>query len=217
MLPEPGLLRCKSRLEYIISNARHFIKICDMLIGYARISTADQNPALQRDALLSAGCERIFEETASGAKTDRPQLAAALAYMRKGDTLVVWKLDRLARSIKQLIETVGQLEASGVKFRSLTENIGTDSAGGRFVFHIFGALAEFERNLIRERTHAGLKAARARGRKGGRPRSMTPADIQAAQALLAANVAPAAAAKRMGVSRATLYRHLKPLRQALPG
>jgi DNA invertase Pin-like site-specific DNA recombinase len=188
-----------------------------MLIGYARVSTADQNPALQRDALKQAGCERIFEEAASGAKENRPQLTAALDHMRKGDTLVVWKLDRLARSMKQLIETVGQLETAGVKFRSITENIGTDSAGGRFVFHIIGALAEFERSLIRERTAAGLRAARARGRKGGRPKSMTAGDVQAAEALLAGNVGPGAIAKRMGVSRATLYRHLKQANDAVHG
>jgi DNA invertase Pin-like site-specific DNA recombinase len=180
-----------------------------MLIGYARVSTVDQDLALQRDALRQAGCERIFEEAASGAKENRPELAKALDHMRKGDTLVVWKLDRLARSMKQLIETVGALEAAGVKFRSITENLGTDSAGGRFVFHVFGALAEFERSLIRERTNAGLKAARARGRKGGRPKSMTAEDVQAAEALLNGNVGPTAVAKRMGVSRATLYRHLK--------
>jgi DNA invertase Pin-like site-specific DNA recombinase len=180
-----------------------------MLIGYARVSTVDQDLALQRDALQQAGCERIFEEAASGAKENRPELAKALDHMRKGDTLVVWKLDRLARSMKQLIETVAQLEAAGVKFRSITENLGTDSAGGRFAFHVFGALAEFERSLIRERTNAGLNAARARGRKGGRPKSMTAEDVQAAEALLNGNVGPTAVAKRMGVSRATLYRHLK--------
>jgi DNA invertase Pin-like site-specific DNA recombinase len=180
-----------------------------MLIGYARVSTVDQDLALQRDALRQAGCERIFEEAASGAKENRPELAKALDHMRKGDTLVVWKLDRLARSMKQLIETVAQLEAAGVKFRSITENLGTDSAGGRFVFHVFGALAEFERSLIRERTNAGLKAARARGRKGGRPKSMTAEDVRAAETLLNGNVGPTAVAKRMGVSRATLYRHLK--------
>jgi DNA invertase Pin-like site-specific DNA recombinase len=180
-----------------------------MLIGYARVSTVDQDLALQRDALRQAGCERIFEEAASGAKENRPELAKALDHMRKGDTLVVWKLDRLARSMKQLIETVAQLEAAGVKFRSITENLGTDSAGGRFVFHVFGALAEFERSLIRERTNAGLKAARARGRKGGRPKSMTAEDGQAAEALLNGNVGPTAVAKRMGISRATLYRYLK--------
>jgi DNA invertase Pin-like site-specific DNA recombinase len=185
-----------------------------MLIGYARVSTVDQDLALQRDALRQAGCERIFEEAASGAKENRPELAKALDHMRKGDTLVVWKLDRLARSMKQLIETVAQLEAAGVKFRSITENLGTDSAGGRFVFHIFGALAEFERSLIRERTNAGLKAARARGRKGGRPKSMTAEDVQAAETLLNGNVGPTAVAKRMGVSRATLYRHLKQVNDA---
>jgi DNA invertase Pin-like site-specific DNA recombinase len=185
-----------------------------MLIGYARVSTVDQDLALQRDALRQAGCERIFEEAASGAKENRPELAKALDHMRKGDTLVVWKLDRLARSMKQLIETVAQLEAAGVKVRSITENLGTDSAGGRFVFHIFGALAEFERSLIRERTNAGLKAARARGRKGGRPKSMTAEDVQAAETLLNGNVGPTAVAKRMGVSRATLYRHLKQVNDA---
>ena len=180
-----------------------------MLIGYARVSTTDQDPALQRDALKRAGCERIYEEAASGAKANRPELAKALDHMREGDTLVVWKLDRLARSMKQLIETVGALEAAGVKFRSITESIGTDSAGGRFVFHIFGALAEFERSLIRERTNAGLKAARARGRKGGRPKSMTSDDVKAAEGMLAADMGPVSVAKRLGVSRATLYRHLK--------
>ncbi len=180
-----------------------------MLIGYARVSTVDQDPALQRDALKRTGCERIFEETASGAKANRPELDRALDHMRKGDTLVVWKLDRLARSMKQLIETVGALEAADVKFRSITENVGTDSAGGRFVFHVFGALAEFERSLIRERTNAGLKAARARGRKGGRPKSMTSDDVKAAEGMLAADMGPVAVAKRLGVSRATLYRHLK--------
>ena len=134
--------------------------------------------------------------------------------MRKRDTLVVWKLDRLARSMKQLVETVAQLEAEGVKFRSITENIGTDSAGGRFVFHIFGALAEFERSLIRERTNAGLKVARARGRKGGRPESMTADDVRIAEKMLASDVAPVEVAKRLKVSRATLFRHLKQSKEA---
>ncbi len=134
--------------------------------------------------------------------------------MRKRDTLVVWKLDRLARSMKQLVETVAQLEAEGVKFRSITENIGTDSAGGRFVFHIFGALAEFERSLIRERTNAGLKVARARGRKGGRPKSMTADDVRIAEKMLASDVAPVEVAKRLKVSRATLFRHLKQSKEA---
>ena len=140
-----------------------------MLIGYARVSTRDQTPALQLDALEAAGCERIFEETASGAHRDRPQLAAALDWMREGDALAVWRLDRLARSVRQLIDTVENLDARGIGFRSLTEAIDTTTAGGRLVFHIFGALAEFERNLISERTRAGLDAARARGQSAGRP------------------------------------------------
>ena len=138
-----------------------------MLVGYARVSTQDQKPELQLDALRKAGCERIFSDKASGAQRDRPELSAALSYMRDGagDVLVVWKLDRLARSLKQLIETVEDLGTRGIGFRSLTEAIDTTSAGGRLTFHIFGAMAEFERSIIRERTRAGLDAARARGRR----------------------------------------------------
>ena len=138
-----------------------------MLIGYARVSTQEQDLALQLDALKAAGCERIYEERASGAQRDRPELKAALGYMREGDTLVVWKLDRLARSLKQLIDTVEDLGARGIGLRSLTEAIDTTTSGGKLIFHIFAALAEFERAVIRERTLAGLAAARARGRKGG--------------------------------------------------
>ena len=148
-----------------------------MLVGYARVSTQDQKPELQLDALTAAGCEKVFEEKASGALRDRPQLQAALDYMRDGDTLVVWKLDRLARSIKQLIETVEMLEERGVGFRSITEAIDTTTSGGRLVFHIFAALAEFERSIIRERTVAGLASARARGRFGGRPPSLSDKDL----------------------------------------
>ena len=144
-----------------------------MLVGYARVSTQDQNPDLQLDALKAAGCEKVFTEKASGGQRDRPELAAALSYMRPGDSLVVWKLDRLARSMPQLIDTVSTLEDQGIGFRSLTEAIDTTTAGGKLVFHIFGALAEFERSVIRERTRAGLKAARDRGRKGGRPQEST--------------------------------------------
>jgi DNA invertase Pin-like site-specific DNA recombinase len=143
-----------------------------MLIGYARVSTHEQNLDLQLDALKQAGCERTFQDQVSGAKADRPGLRKALEQLRPGDTLVVWRLDRLGRSLKHLIETVGQLEDQGIGFRSLQETIDTTTSGGRLVFQIFGALAEFERNLIRERTLAGLAAARARGRKGGRPRSL---------------------------------------------
>lgn len=180
-----------------------------MLIGYARVSTQDQKPELQLDALKAAGCEKVFVERASGAQRDRPELKAALDYMRSGDTLVVWKLDRLARSVKQLIETVEGLEDQQIGFRSLTEAIDTTTPGGKLVFHIFGALAEFERAIIRERTRAGLEAARARGRKGGRPAKLRAQDLKAARALLAdRSITVAEVAARLGVSPATLYRHL---------
>lgn len=180
-----------------------------MLVGYARVSTQDQTPELQLDALKVAECERVFEEKASGAQRDRPQLMAALDYARKGDTIVVWKLDRLARSTKQLIETVELLEERGVGFRSLTENIDTTTSGGRLIFHIFAALAEFERAVIRERSSAGLKAARERGRVGGRPPVMTKDDIAAAKALLSdPSITTRQVAERIGVSVSTLYKHL---------
>lgn len=180
-----------------------------MLIGYARVSTQDQNPDLQLDALTQAGCEKIFTEKASGARRDRPELKAALEYMRPGDTLVVWKLDRLARSLKQLIETVEGLEGQGIGFRSLTEAIDTTTPGGKLVFHLFAALAEFERSMIRERTNAGLKAARDRGRVGGRPRSLSDEDLAAAKALLRdPAITVAQVAKRLGVTPSTLYNHL---------
>jgi DNA invertase Pin-like site-specific DNA recombinase len=187
-----------------------------MLVGYARVSTQDQNLALQRDALTEAGCEKLFVEKASGAQRDRPQLMAALDFMREGDTLVVWKLDRLARSIRQLIETVETLEARRMGFRSITEAIDTTTPGGRLVFHIFAALAEFERSIIRERTTAGLAAARERGRVGGRPPALKNKDIDVAKALLAD---PAITAKdvaaRLGVSLSTLYRHLPAARATI--
>lgn len=180
-----------------------------MLVGYARVSTQDQNLDLQIDALKAAGCEKIFIEKASGAQRDRPELQAAIEYARNGDTLVVWKLDRLARSIKQLIETIEGLGGRSIGFRSLTEAIDTTTAGGRLIFHIFGALAEFERAIIKERTRAGLDAAKARGRVGGRPPKLSEEDIKAAKALLADDgITAAEAAKRIGVSLATLYRYL---------
>jgi DNA invertase Pin-like site-specific DNA recombinase len=156
-----------------------------MLLGYARVSTVDQNLALQRDALTEAGCTKIFNEQMSGAVTDRPALHDALEFARSGDTLIVWKLDRLARSMKQLIETVETLRMRGIGFRSLTEALDTTTAQRRLVFHMFGALAEFERSLIRERTQAGLAAARRAGRTGGRPPKLTDHDIEAAKAMLA--------------------------------
>jgi DNA invertase Pin-like site-specific DNA recombinase len=143
-----------------------------MLIGYARVSTSDQTLDLQKDALEKAGCSRIFTDTASGAKAERTGLDDALNYVRTGDTLVVWRLDRLGRSLKHLIETITGLNNRHIGFKSITENIDTTTSGGKLIFHIFGALAEFERDIIRERTQAGLTAARARGRKGGRPRAL---------------------------------------------
>jgi DNA invertase Pin-like site-specific DNA recombinase len=154
-----------------------------MLIGYARVSTHDQSLALQQDALLKVGCNKLFTDTASGAKTERRGLDEALNYVRSGDTLVVWRLDRLGRSLPHLIATMTDLEERGIGFKSLTENIDTTTSGGKLIFHIFGALAEFERNLIRERTTAGLTAARARGRKGGRPNGLTARQRSIAQSL----------------------------------
>jgi DNA invertase Pin-like site-specific DNA recombinase len=187
-----------------------------MYVGYARVSTQDQDPALQHDALIQAGCDKVFTEKASGAQRDRLELQAALAYMRPGDTLVVWKLDRLARSLKQLIETVEALEQQKIGFRSLTEAIDTTTPDGKLIFHIFAALAEFERSIIRERTNAGLTAARARGRTGGRPPALAQADLAAAKALLRdPGITVEEAARRVGVSPSTLYRHLPGGRSAV--
>lgn len=180
-----------------------------MLVGYARVSTQDQKPQLQLDALEVVGCAKIFVEKASGAQRDRPELQAAIDYMRSGDTLVVWKLDRLARSMKQLIETVEGLDERGIGFKSITEAIDTTTAGGKLVFHIFGALAEFERSIIRERTKAGLNAARARGRTGGRPPKLTQNDLRVAKAMLQeGTMTVAEIAHQLRVSPATLYRRL---------
>src|SRR3954466_11684681 len=152
-----------------------------MLIGYARVSTNDQTLDLQQDALTKAGCEKIFTDTVSGATTERKGLDQALTKLRAGDTLTVWRLDRLGRSLPHLITTITSLEKQGIGFKSLTENIDTTTSGGKLIFHIFGALAEFERNLIRERTLAGLEAARARGRTGGKPK-LTPENRKVAAA-----------------------------------
>lgn len=179
-------------------------------IGYARISTQEQTLNLQRDALARAGCEKLFTDVSSGAKDERKGLSEALAYLRAGDTLVVWKLDRLGRSLKHLITTVADLQERGIAFRSLTEQIDTRTPGGKLIFHVFGALAEFERDLIRERTQAGLAAARARGKQGGRPRALnTPAKIAMARALYddpANDIAEIC--RTLHISRATLYRYL---------
>jgi DNA invertase Pin-like site-specific DNA recombinase len=180
-----------------------------MLVGYARVSTSDQNLALQTDALIKAGCERVFDEVASGAKDNRDGLTAALNFMRTGDTLVVWRLDRLARSLKNLIDIVGQLNKKGVGLRSLQESIDTTTSGGKLIFHVFGALAEFEREVIKERTNAGLIAARARGRNGGRPLKFDTKKTMLAQKLLKdSDLSINDVCSTLGVSRATLWRHL---------
>jgi len=179
-------------------------------IGYARVSTADQDLALQCDALTGAGCDPTFEDRASGAKADRPGLAQALSYVRSGDVLVVWKLDRLGRSMSHLIATVSELETHGVGLRSLTEQIDTTTPGGRLIFHVFGALGQFERDLIRERTRAGLKAAEARGRRGGRKPVVTVEKLRRARQLMAKGLTAREAAARIKVGKTALYRALQP-------
>ncbi|RYD85330.1 MAG: recombinase family protein [Verrucomicrobiaceae bacterium] len=181
-----------------------------MRVGYARVSTKDQDTRMQQDALVRGGCETVFTETASGAQRDRPELAKAIAYLRKGDVLVVYKLDRLARSVRQLVETIEQLSERGIGFVSLTEAIDTTSAGGRLVFHIFSSLAEFERELIRERTNDGLRSAKARGVQLGRPKSLTSDQLVMARSLKEAGKhSSREIADQFGVSRATLYRSLQ--------
>lgn len=176
-----------------------------MLVGYARVSTEGQNLTLQREALVQAGCQRVFEDTASGGHVDRPGLVKALEMLREGDTLVVWKLDRLGRSVGHLVSVVGSLQKQGVHFRSLTDVIDTSTASGRFFFHVMASLAEMERELTVERTKAGLEVARRLGRKGGRPLKMTSSKIDAARKLLTGGGVPRDVAKNLGVSVPTLY------------
>jgi len=179
-------------------------------LGYARVSTTDQDAQLQHDALTAAGCYRIFTDTASGALQSRPELDKLLDQLRPGDTLVVWRLDRLGRSIRHLIDQLSELEDRGIEFRSLQESIDTTSPGGRLVFHIFASLAEFERDLIRERTNAGLAAARARGRVGGRPPSLTGDKLATAKKLYdQQDLTVAQIGDILGVSRSTIYRALR--------
>lgn len=176
------------------------------LIGYARVSTTGQDPALQLRALTEAGVSRIYTDTISGATPQRPELAKALDYVREGDVLVVWKLDRLGRSLRDLIDQVNSLNDAGVGFRSLTENIDTTTPGGRLIFHVFGALAEFERDLIRERTNAGLAEARQAGRVGGRPTVMTPERTREAARMRAAGKSLDTVAEILGVGRSSISR-----------
>lgn len=175
------------------------------VIGYARVSTGDQTTALQIDALRSAGVQRIFTEVASGANQDRAELARMLSEAREGDVIVVWRLDRLGRSTTHLLRIVEDLRARGVGFRSLTEGMSTDSAGGMLIYSIFAAIAAFERDLLRERTCAGIEAAKKRGRVGGRPSVMTPERVQAAEAMLREGATMTAVQTALGVSRSALY------------
>jgi len=177
-----------------------------MLIGYARVSTQDQNLGLQVEALTKAGCRKVFEDKISGSRAERPGLAKALEMLREDDTLVVWKLDRLGRSVKNLVDLVGELHQRGVQFKSLTDSIDTGTPSGRFFFHVMASLAEMERELAVERTRAGLEVARQLGRKGGRKRQMTESKIVSAKKLLANGVPPRDVAKNLGVSVPTLYR-----------
>lgn len=180
-----------------------------MNIGYARVSTDDQNEALQVDALKSVGCERIYIEKVSSASKKRPELEKCLDALREGDILTVWRLDRLGRSIKHLIEIGSSLNEQGIGFQSITEHIDTNSPNGKLVFHMFAAFAEFERDLIRERTKEGLKAARARGRKGGRKPALSSDQIKKAKAmLLDPEMTKSEVSKFFGVSRVTLNKAL---------
>jgi len=180
-----------------------------MLIGYARVSTTEQTLDLQRDALEKADCEKIYTDKASGTKQERKGLTEALSHLREGDTLVVWRLDRLGRSLRHLIDTITELQDRGVGFKSLTENIDTTTSGGKLIFHIFGSLAEFEREINRERTNAGLQAARSRGRVGGRPRALNQQKVETAKKMYAdKSHSVAEICETLGISRATLWRYV---------
>jgi DNA invertase Pin-like site-specific DNA recombinase len=182
------------------------------LIGYARVSTHEQHLHLQQDALSAAGCLKIFTDTISGAKSERKGLAEALEYIRKGDTMVVWRLDRLGRSLKDLIESITELDSRNIGFKSLTEHIDTTTSGGKLIFHIFGALAEFERDIIKERTNAGLTAARARGRKGGRPKSSLndARKLYMARQMYENKTIPVREiCKTLGIPRSTFYKYVR--------
>jgi DNA invertase Pin-like site-specific DNA recombinase len=196
-------------LQYLMT----FETIRTMLVGYARVSTSEQTFDLQKDALEKIGCAKIYSDVVSGAKAERKGLQEALEYVREGDTLVVWRLDRLGRSLKHLIETITRLNNRKIGFKSITEHIDTTTSGGKLVFHIFGALAEFERDIIRERTNAGLSAARARGRLGGRPKAQTlntPKKVALAQSLYDNKTNTIEEiCKTLHISRATLYRYVK--------
>lgn len=185
-----------------------------MLIGYTRVSTQEQNLELQREALIRGGCQKVFEDKVSGTRADRPGLAKTLEMLREGDTLVVWKLDRLGRSVKQLVDLVGELYEQGIQFKSLTDAIDTSTPSGRFFFHVMASLAEMERELTVERTRAGLEVAKQLGRKSGRKPKMTDSKIESAKRLLASGMPPKDVAKNLGVSVPTLYRWIPASAQA---
>ena len=187
-----------------------------MKVGYCRVSTHDQYLTMQQDVLNSAGCEEIYSDIASGSKTNRPGLEQALAFVREGDVLVTWKLDRLGRSLQHLIQTIQDLERRGIGFKCIQENIDTTTSGGKLIFHIFGALAEFERDLIRERTNAGLKAARARGKLGGRPPLLTGKQIDRLVELYDERRSSVnEICKIFSISRPSFYNYLNKRKQAL--
>lgn len=177
-------------------------------VGYARVSTADQDPQLQLDALEAAGVTKVFTDEASGARASRPELDECMKYLRPGDTLVVWKLDRLGRNVGHLVATLNGLAERGIEFRSLTEGMDTSNAAGRLLFHIFASLAEFERELIRERTLAGLAAARAKGHYGGRPRALSARQEEMVRTLKASGTGAVEIARTLGVGTSTVYRAL---------
>ena len=178
----------------------------DMLVGYARVSTLDQNLDLQLSALEEAGCEKLYQDQISGTKANRPGLTMALEVLRKNDTLVVWKLDRLGRTVKGLIDLVNLLHQKEIHFKSITDNVDTSTPAGRFFFHVMASLAQMERELLAERTKAGLAAAKAKGRVGGRKRKMTQSKIESAKQLLASGSLPRDVAQNLGISVPTLYR-----------
>src|ERR671933_1603628 len=181
-----------------------------MLIGYARVSTYEQNLDLQLSALKAAGCEQIYTDKVSGTKATRPGLEEAFSHLRSGDTFVVWRLDRLGRSLRHLIDTVTDLQSKGIEFKSITESIDTTTSGGKLVFHIFGALAEFEREIIKERTKAGLDAARSRGRKGGPKHKLTPKQVEIVRQLYQdKSHSLQEICDSFGISRVTLWRYVK--------
>ncbi|MBK8295145.1 MAG: recombinase family protein [Solirubrobacterales bacterium] len=179
-------------------------------LGYARVSTVDQNLDMQLDALNQAGCSRIFSDKVTGTQAERPELTKMLEYARAGDTIVVWKLDRFGRNLKDLLDQVNGLDDRGIGFKSLNDNIDTTSPGGRLVFHVFGAMAQYERDMLSDRTRAGLEAARARGRVGGRKRSFTDEKVAVARDLYDKGTTVASISKTLGVSRGTIYRYLFP-------